>query len=167
MTLRQRRLAGSAPSAAAGAEQINVTPVLNMFTILIPFLVTMTAFSHLAVQAFQLPSNEAPGQAQTIETVPLTVALGVNRVTVVHADRVLATMVRPLAGSGPDGDPLDELAEVASVLARLRAELPSVQRVVVAVDDPVTCEDLVTCLDRCREAGFTEVSLAAGANLDH
>ncbi len=159
MTLRKRRLAGDAPTVTAGAEELNMTPVLNMFTILIPFLISMTAFSHLAVQAFRLPADEAAGHAQVAADLPLTVALAAERITLAHADHVLADVPRGLEGY--DFPALD------AQLRRARLQVPGVERVIVAVDDPVRCADLVLCLDRCREAGFTDVGLAAGTNLDH
>jgi biopolymer transport protein ExbD len=129
-----------------------------MFTILIPFLISMTAFSHLAVQAFQLPADEASGHAQVVEKLPLTVAMTTDRITLAHADRVLAYVPHGLAGY--------DFQALASALREARLRLPNTPRVVVAVDDPILCADLVLCLDRCREAGFIDVGLAAGTNLD-
>ena len=158
MTLRQRRLAGGAPTVTAGAEELNMTPVLNMFTILIPFLISMTAFSHLAVQAFRLPADESAGHAQIAEELPQTVALAVDRITLAQADHILAELPRTSEGY--------DFTALVSRLQQARIQLPSLERVVVAVDDPVRCADLVLCLDRCREAGFSDVGLAAGTNLD-
>lgn len=152
-SIGRRRLGGRTPTMAAGAAEVDVTAVLNMFTILIPFLISMTAFSHLAVQAFRLPSDEAAGQAQTLRQVPLTVALGLERISLVHADRVLATIDRR-AGAGEE--------RLRAELTRVRAGLPEVERAVVAVDDPITCAEIVACLDACRESGFADVGLAAG-----
>ena len=61
--------------AADGLVEIDVTPVMNLFMILIPFLVSMAFFSHLAVQSFRLPASEGAGQAQTAEELPWTVAI--------------------------------------------------------------------------------------------
>ena len=158
MKLSARRIAGNAPTIVAGAEELNMTPVLNMFTILIPFLISMTAFSHLAVQAFRLPANEALGQAQVADQLPLTVAMAADRITLAHADRVLAEVPRH-----PQGYNFEILA---AALQEARLLCPNAARVVVAVDDPVACADLVLCLDRCREAGFSDVGLAAGTNHD-
>lgn len=152
-----RRIGGRPPTVAAGVAEVDVTAVLNMFTILIPFLVSMTAFSHLAVQAFRLPSDEAAGHAQTIEQMPLTVVLGLERITVAHTDLVLATVDRQ-AGSA--------WVALEEAMVRARAGRPDVARVVVAVDDPVPCEDIVDCLDACRHGGFEEVGLAAGVTDD-
>lgn len=166
MSILQRRLAGHAPTAVACAGELNVTPVLNMFSILIPFLVTMTAFSHLAVQSFQLPGNEGAGHAQTLDQMPLTVALGLEGITLAHADRVLASIPRSASGAAGEAGAADEtgFTVLAAEMERARGTLPSVRRVVVAVDDGVRCADVVTCLDRCRGAGFGDVGLAAGAN---
>ena len=153
-----RRLAAHAPTLTAGADELNMTPVLNMFTILIPFLISMTAFSHLAVQAFGLPSDEAAGHAQVAATLPPTLAMTTDRITLTQAGRVLAYVSRT-----PEGHDFQALA---SLLRDAKLRFPNTDRVVVAVDDPIPCADLVSCLDRCREAGFADVGLAAGTNLD-
>ena len=84
---------------------------------------------------------------------PLTVVLGLEQITVVHTDLVLATVDRRA------GSPWVALEEA---VVRSRADRPAVVRVVVAVDDPVPCEDIVDCLDACRQGGFEDVGLAAG-----
>jgi len=150
-----RRIGGRPPTVAAGVAEVDVTAVLNMFTILIPFLVSMTAFSHLAVQAFRLPSDEAAGHAQTVEQMPLTVVLGLEEVTVAHTDLVLATVDRRAGGAW---------VALEEAVVRARTARPAIVRVVVAVDDPVPCEDIVDCLDACRHGGFEDVGLAAGVS---
>lgn len=153
---------GRSSAGAHGAAEldVDVTPIMNMFIILVPFLIGMAVFTQVAVQSFNLPGDEAAGEAQTRDELPLTVALAVDRLVVAHGDVVLGALAR----SGADQD--DEMAGLADILRRARLRLPLVGRVVVAVDDAIPCAVVVTCLDRCRESGFADVGLAAGTNLD-
>jgi len=51
---------------AGGLEtvELDVTPVMNLFLVLIPFLVSMAVFTHLAVVEFSLPPGVSPDDAK-------------------------------------------------------------------------------------------------------
>ena len=147
-SLLQRR-----PSVAAQVADLDVTPVMNMFIILIPFLVSMAAFTHLAVHSFGLPADEGPGEATVAADLPLTVAVGLQGIVVVRGDVVLAEL--PTDAGVPD---LDALASVLTTAERA-------PRLVLAVDDPVGVDTVVACLDRCRAAGYEDIGLAAGTGV--
>ena len=53
-------------SLGTDPEQIDldVTPVMNLFMVLIPFLVSMAVFTHIAVIDFSLPPGDAAGDSQ-------------------------------------------------------------------------------------------------------
>ncbi len=141
------------PSGGEVGPEIDVTPVMNMFIILIPFLISMAVFTQLATHAFTLPGDDPAGLARHVDTVPLTVAVAAGGVTVVLGDQPLASLTAGADG-GVDG------AALLAVLVAERVRRPGVVEVTVAVDDPVTSAVLVRCLDQCRAAGFTEVGLA-------
>ncbi|MCP4571332.1 MAG: hypothetical protein GY838_03200 [bacterium] len=152
MTILNASLTRRRPSLAADVADLDVTPVMNMFIILIPFLVSMAAFTHLAAHHFGLPRDEGAGEASTASELPLTVAVGTAGVVIVKGDVVLAELP-----AGEDGQDLDLLAAVLT-------DQPA-GRLVLAVDDPVGVDVVVTCLDRCRAAGFDDVGLAAGTGV--
>lgn len=145
-TLTARR-----PSRLAELPELDVTPIMNMFIILIPFLVSLAVFAHVATHRVGLPSDDAAGVARTAAELPLTVALGVDRVVLAWGDREVG---RVSADTG-----------LGDLLARERQRRPGQRQVVVAVDDGVPCAVVIGCLDRCRDAGFTDVGLAAGASV--
>jgi len=147
------------PSRLAEVTDLDVTPVMNMFIILIPFLVSMAVFAHLAAHRFSLPADDATGQARTASEVPLTVAVAADRIVLAWGDREVASLTR-----ASDGE--FEVAELRRHLDSERFRRPEMARVVLAVDDGVACAGVVTCLDQCRAAGYTDVGLAAGTDLD-
>lgn len=152
MSIDQASLARRRPSVLAGVADLDVTPVMNMFIILIPFLVSMAAFTHLAAHHFGLPADEGPGQASTAVDLPLVVAVGEAGIVVARGDVVLAEL--PMQGRRLD---LDGLAGALAGLPR--------GRLVLAVGDLVGVDAVVACLDRCRAAGFEDVGLAAGTGV--
>jgi biopolymer transport protein ExbD len=148
----RRRLGNLATNEAA----VDVTPVMNLFVVLIPFLVSTAVFSHLGSHRFRLPGNEPAGKAQTAEQLPLLVALRAGALELSRGDAVY------LALGGEIGAE-QRRSRLGAELGALRAAPGGeLLRVVVAVDDAVIAQEVVACLDVCRQAGFREVGLAAG-----
>ena len=135
------------PSAGLDGPELDVTPVMNMFIILIPFLLGMAAFTKLAAHEISLPGNQPVGVAQ-VEAPPMVVAADASGLKVVVGDRVLTTLPR-LAGA----------LDTAGLAAALRAA--AVDRVVVAAAPDLSAAEVVACLDAARAAGCDDVGLAA------
>ena len=147
------------PSGLDGNAEIDVTPVMNMFIILIPFLVSMAVFTNLATHALTLPAEDGAGEARTVAELPLTVAVATDVIAVVWGDLEVARL--PLTADGSH-----DQARLLQVLAAERRRRPEIDEIVLAVDDGVVCADVVRCLDQCKTAGFGDVGLAAGTNLE-
>jgi biopolymer transport protein ExbD len=146
-----------APSREVADTNVDVTPVMNMFVILIPFLISMAVFSHLSVLRFSLPGNTQGTQANP--ALPLTLALTTDAVAVTHGERILIRI--------PRGEPSGDFAGLNAALASLRGvPVTLADTIVIAVDDRVAFEDVVRCMDVCRDAGFARISLAEGTHLD-
>ncbi|MCP4290671.1 MAG: hypothetical protein GY780_02395 [bacterium] len=140
------------PSTNTEAAHLNVMPVMNMFIILIPFLISMSAFIHLAAHQFSLPGDDSPEQAIERLDLPLTVAVGLEGLVVVQGDFVLAEFPK-----------IEGAHDLGSLFVLLKEQAPL--KVVVAVDMEVPTSNLVSCLDVIGEAGCTDVGLAAGVGV--
>lgn len=146
----------SVPSEAAEETMdIDVTPIMNMFVVLIPFLVSMAVFTHLSVHQFYLPSEAGASLEQSSGPVKL-------KTTVVVSDAALLVSVGgELVDSLPviEGDyPFDSLP---SVLHKARELSGDKEKSVVSVRDRVPFKHVVAVMDLCREIGFTGVGLAS------
>lgn len=149
---RGHRIGSRRPSEVAGIE-VDVTPIMNMFLILLPFLVSMAVFSHLSVHEFDLPSDGVGSQSMTHDELPLTVTLEADYLAVIQGERILAKQTKL-------EDENHDFAWLGMELERARALQANPSKIVVAVADEVTTQDLVLCLDCCRESGFEDVGLA-------
>ena len=147
-SLRARR-----PSTLAGVAELDVTPVMNMFIILIPFLISMTAFTHLSAHEFSLPGDEASNHVTERMDLPLTVAVGTEGLIVAQGDVVVAEFPR-----------LSNSLDLVGLTALLKTQNP--ERMIVAVDGPIITAEVVACLDACAAAGCEDVGLAAGTGVD-
>jgi len=131
---------------------IDVTPVMNMFIILIPFLVSLAVFSHLSVLQFSLPSDgEGDGVSQQ-DQLPLVVVVESGGIVVTQGEFVLQTLPRLESGF--------DFAALTRSLVTIADERTLEREIVVAVADAIPFADIISCMDHCRAAGFSDVALA-------
>ncbi|NLG18125.1 MAG: biopolymer transporter ExbD [Fibrobacter sp.] len=140
--------------AAAEASDLDVTPVMNLFIILIPFLVSMAVFTHLSIVEFSLPPDLGAGKNDSsAKPVPkLTVRIGRDFLAVVLGERMLDSLAVTTEF------PFDTL------LLRLKyrvQELSYSDEVIVASRDNIPFKHVVRVMDLCREAGLKKVGLSS------
>ena len=85
------------------AEDLNLVPIMNLVTILIPFLIMAAEFVQLAVIDSTLPAIGAPTpQEEKPDTPPLSLSLAITArgVTVMGADAVLSPEGAPEVAEG-------------------------------------------------------------------
>ena len=143
------------PSTAADVTEVDVTPVMNMFIILIPFLVSMAIFTHLSIIEFSLPPNVGPGMNNSSEKPKpkLTVRIGKDYVGIVLGEQLLDSL-------RVEGElfPFDTL----SVRLKMRKlEVENRDEVIVASRDDISFKHVVKIMDLCREAGFQKIGLSS------
>ncbi|HEX3019764.1 MAG TPA: biopolymer transporter ExbD [Chitinispirillaceae bacterium] len=143
------------PSEAAEVPDIDVTPVMNMFVILIPFLVSMAVFTHMSIIEFTLPPNVSAFMAsQPQKPHPrLTVRLGSDYLGIVMGEELLDSLT--VQGQS---FPFDSLAERLKVH---RIKLDYREEIIVAATDKISFKYVVRVMDICRIAGFEKVGLSS------
>lgn len=143
------------PSETAGGIDIDVTPVMNMFIILIPFLVSMAVFTHVAIVEFGLPPNVGAGLDDSEGKPKL-------KITAVVASEFLAiTLGEKMLDSIPSTADGHDLERFAQQLQARREQADIKEEVVVAVRDAVEFKHVIAVMDRCRETGFDKVGLSS------
>jgi biopolymer transport protein ExbD len=133
---------------------IDVTPIMNMFIILVPFLVSMAVFTHLAVLHFALPPNAGRGLASenTIPKLKLTIVIAEEYLALTRGETMLDSVA--MVGGAYD------LPRLAVSVARCRADSDQADEAIVAVRNSIAFEQVVQVMDICRSAGFTKIGLS-------
>jgi biopolymer transport protein ExbD len=135
--------------------ELDLIPVMNLFMVLIPFLLMGAAFYHIAVIPGSLPQHaDTPAGGEAEEPRALTANLQLR------ADRLSLTF----AGPGVDPDTLGRFAlelqrgadgfDANALRARLRqvkAAYPESDTMMALPDRDVAYQDLVAVLDVARE----------------
>lgn len=135
---------------------LDVTPVMNLFMVLIPFLVSMAVFTHLAVIDFNLPPS-SDGEGGGGED---TEGLDISLVVTASGFRIVGT-----------GDKMDlvprvrgeyQFEQLRAILKAIKFQYPSQSSIILVLEEDVIYNDIVKFMDVCREAQFPEIALSGG-----
>jgi biopolymer transport protein ExbD len=148
------------PSDTMDENDIDIAPVMNMFIILVTFLVSMAVFTHMAILDFTLPPNVGAGldMSKGKPKVKITIRLGSDYCGIVMGEKLLDSL--PVA----KGD-VFPFPALAAQLAVRRKEASVQDEVVIASLDGIAFKQVVHVMDICREAGFAKIGLSS-ATLD-
>lgn len=133
---------------------LDVTPVMNLFMVLIPFLVSMAVFTHLAVIDFSLPPSQTEGGGGAEETKELDISIVVTR----NGFRIVGT------GNKLDLVPLKngkyQFDQLRALLKAVKFQYPSQKSVVLVLEEDIIYDDIVKFMDVCRESQFPDIGLS-------
>jgi biopolymer transport protein ExbD len=148
------------PSRAAETADIDVTPIMNMFIILIPFLVSMAVFTQMSIIELALPPNVGAGldQSKGKPKLKLTVVAARSFLGITLGEEMLDSI--PAAGGSHDYETF------RTRLTERRRQVDIQDEAIVAVRDPVRFQQVVRVMDNCREAGFVELGLSSAPEGD-
>ena len=132
---------------------LDVTPVMNLFMVLIPFLVSMAVFTHIAAIDFSLPPAQEEG-ADAGESKELDISIVVTS----GGFRIVGT-----------GKKLDIVPRVKGqyqyeqlrvLLKAIKFEYPSQKSVVLVLESDILYDDIIKFMDICRESQFPDIGLS-------
>jgi biopolymer transport protein ExbD len=152
-------------------EPLNLIPVMNLVTILIPFLLMAAEFVSLAVIDSTLPAIGAPQppdpNQQEDEEPPLQLSLAITAkgVRVLGADKVLFPDGAPELAEGEEAPPtvpcvsggsctsVDDYnwSELTRILAKVKDTYPDDENVIIVPDTKISYEVIVATMDASRE----------------
>ena len=137
----------------------NLVPIMNLVTILIPFLLLTVTFVHLAVVDSSLPAiSVSPSPHPTLG---LTVAITDRGYVVAGRSAILGEEATPLADLGEAGERQPTLArlpdgsyptgELTELLVRVKSEHPDEQNVVLMPENQVSYDVIIQTMDATRD----------------
>jgi biopolymer transport protein ExbD len=140
-----------------GVEEadLDVTPMMNFFMILIPFLVSMAIFTQIAVVDFSLPPSSAGGESgEEKETKELDISIVVTQsgFQIVGTGRKL-DMIPKLQGDY-------QFNQLRVLLKAIKFQYPSQKSVVLVFEGEVLYDDIIKFMDICRESQFPDIGLS-------
>lgn len=134
--------------------ELDVTPVMNLFMVLIPFLVSMAVFTHLAVIDFSLPPAQSEEASQGGESKELDISIVVTNkgFRIVGTGKKLDVVPRMRGNYQYD--------RLRMLLKAIKFQYPSQRSVVLVLEGDVLYDDIVKFMDVCRESQFPDIGLS-------
>ncbi len=132
---------------------LDVTPIMNLFMVLIPFLVSMAVFTHLAVIDFSLPPA-ASAENKPTESKELDISIIVTD----RGFRIVGTgkkleLVPRVRGQY-------QYEQLRVLLKAIKFQYPSQKSVILVLDANVIYDDIIKFMDVCRESQFPDIGLS-------
>jgi len=148
-----------AVSSLIEAPDLDVTHVMNLLVILIPFLVSMAVFSQIATINFSLPpaaSDEGAGgkAADEPEKLDISIAITGTGFTLAGTGQVMPPI--------PKVNGVYDLTALDKVLRAVKMSYPQQEDIILLVEQDVLYEDIVSVMDVCRDAQYPNIGLSGG-----
>lgn len=137
--------------------ELDVTPVMNMFVILIPFLISMAVFTHMSILSFSLPPDSSSGINQNSgkPRLKLTVVVTDDYLAITHGEKMLDSI--------PTINGFINYSGLVQKMITHRASMDIQDEAIVAVRDSVKFQDMVKVMDICRAAGFEKIGVSSAS----
>lgn len=125
---------------AAGLE---VTAFINLIVVLVPFLLSTTVFTRMAVLELALPAQSSGVEQLKVDNLQLEVVLRQDRIDV--ADRI-GGLIRsiPMADGQPD------VRQLAGLMLELKTRFPDKKQATLLAEPHTPYEQLVQVMDAVR-----------------
>ena len=136
--------------------ELNVTPVMNVFLILVPFLLLTAVFVRVAVLELSLPSISKKG-SQSKQVQPEQIVLNFLSITPDGFQLKSKGMNFPKI---PLRDGKYDFETLAKQLRQIKQKYATSEDVIVAPDSRIRYETIVHVMDTCRENGFPNISIS-------
>jgi len=135
---------------------VNIIPVMNIFLLLIPFLLLTAAFVRLAIVELSLPSINKKS-SEKVQKTPKNLVL------------VLLSVKEKgfqLKSPGFKFQPVNKInnkynyKKIVDQLRQIKSKHPQAEDIFIAPEAKVKYDIIIKVMDRCREIGFPNVSLS-------
>lgn len=136
------------------AIDLDMTPIMNLFMVLIPFLMSMAVFTQLAVIDFSLPPAVSAAEVLESEQKELDISVVVTS----KGFRIIGT------GKKLDLIPKKrgkyQYDKLRALLKAVKFQYPSQKSVVLVFEPDTLYNDIIKFMDVCRESQFPDIGLS-------
>lgn len=155
MNLKQslnRRMRGHVQDA-----DVNLTAVMNIFLILIPFLLLTATFVRIAVLELSLPNLERSGEARATSQRSEPAILNI---LLIHKDHLQIKSPNLKFEAIPKTDGGYLWSELEAQLQQVKKQYPAINDFIISPEDDIEYHTIITVMDNCRESGFPNISIS-------
>lgn len=136
------------------AIDLDMTPIMNLFMVLIPFLMSMAVFTQLAVIDFSLPPAASEGESSAVEQKELDISVVVSE----KGFRIVGTGKKLELVPKKRGK--YQFEQLRALLKAVKFQYPSQKSVVLVFEADTLYDDIIKFMDICRESQFPDIGLS-------
>ncbi|MFH1263873.1 MAG: biopolymer transporter ExbD [Pseudomonadota bacterium] len=159
-------LFGNLKGRASPDAEVNLTPVMNLFVAMIPFLLMCTAFYQISIINASVPtiSDEAPvGPDQSEKVMNVILQMDDQGYHIMgNGDNVTAAEVASVRNNIPKRGGSFDTKGLTQALTMVKNRFPRGKTVILVPDNEIPYEEIVTTMDATRWLPDTQV-LPTGA----
>lgn len=136
-------------------KDLNIMPVMNIFLILVPFLLLTAVFVKIAVLEFSLPSlDKKPGETKAEQSTAVLTILAIN-----EKGFELKThgMKIPFILKKQENFDFQTLVKKLQKVKNLHKDS---EDIIIAPQISIKYDTIIKVMDRCRENGFPNISIS-------
>ncbi len=136
-------------------SDLNVTPVMNIFVILIPFLLLTATFIKIAIIDLTLPTldqNTGTNDDVVTDLTVLVVSISPDGFQIKTSERNYPIIKKKNGGY--------DLQKLGDNLAEIKKLFPLLEDIVISPTSEVIYQVIINVLDECREVGFPNYSIS-------
>lgn len=132
---------------------LDMTPIMNLFMVLIPFLMSMAVFTHLAIIEFSLPpAQTGAGESEQNKELDISIVVSHLGFRIVGTGKKMDLVPKV-------GDKY-QLEQLRILLKAIKFQYPSQTSVVLIFDANTIYDDIIKFMDICRESQFPDIGLS-------
>lgn len=139
-------------------SELQLTPIMNVFLIIIPFLLMTASFVQMAILELNLPSlGSRRSQASQEERKSVTI----NLLMIKEAGFELKSPDLHFNLIPRQGDQYS-INGLKAELVRIKEKHQESEDIIIQPESTIKYELIIHVMDTCREAGFPNISISAG-----
>ena len=134
---------------------VNITPVMNIFVILIPFLLLTATFVRIAIIELSLPTLEGASALSEEQTKGLTVLV----ISIEPTGFEVKTSEKTFPKIPRRGNEYN-YNELSEKMKSVKKDFPKLEDVIISPSSEIKYHVIIKVMDICREAGFPNFSIS-------
>jgi biopolymer transport protein ExbD len=136
-------------------DDVNITPVMNLFLVLVPFLLLTTEFVRIAVLELSLPSqNQSTNQQEMSKKPPILILLAIDE----DGFEIKAPSMR--IDKIPRKARTFQIDLLARELQKIKTRYRDTEEITIQPVETILYETIVDVMDACRDNGFPNISVS-------
>jgi len=142
-----------------GSEELQMTPIMNVFLILVPFLLLTASFIKLAVLEMSLPSLNQSSSSSVTPANDEKKPLVLNMLAVRQNGFELKSPTLTFPFIEKKGEQYD-FEQLQTSLRQIKDKFPDSEDMVIQPEDAIKYDDVIKVMDHCRDSGFPNISIS-------